>query len=194
MTPKPTPTRALRVFIVLVMAFGVGAASYTVYVAVKARPMVETDWMLSAMNTGMKLGSITFLGFMLTYFIGSLRDAIREWPTAPQSTISIQTVRAGFREVLSEQPPESSPVWRYGMLAFGLALLGFLIYLNVYEMRDYKGERFINPAMCMVLLLNHLSASFRFSPKVTLAVRVLAWGWLLIVSAYILYTFRIRFL
>ena len=92
-----------------------------------------------------------------------------------------------IRDHLTKPPWDSTPTYRYGMLAACLLLLAFHIKWQITLRDGYPYERYSTGVALIMLLLNHLAYCFPWRTSVTVALRMLAWGWLVCGGAYILY-------
>lgn len=128
---------------------------------------------------------VAVLLFMIWQFIQTLRTAVREWPTAPSIEMRNWNLRGSLHAALTEPPKDVTPAYRWGMLAVILALLAVNIMWVLNSRVSSHGAGYSNFVVVLMLLLNHVSGSFRFPRALTLALRVLAWGWVVVGVAYI---------
>jgi hypothetical protein len=86
----------------------------------------------------------------------------------------------------AEPSKPRSSAYSYGFLAFILLLLA----IDLFRLsRSSVGSLHIATGNCVVvlmLLFNHLAYQFRFSPQATVALRILAWGWVVFGLAYVI--------
>ena len=101
-----------------------------------------------------------------------------------------------IRTIFTEQSKPAPPSVRYGMLAVCILLLALHILWRLNMPADYSGDRNMNGVVALMLLFNHLAFQFRWSTRVTIALRVLAWSWLIFgcyyVSSVLLFTLLTR--
>ena len=79
------------------------------------------------------------------------------------------------------------PVFRYGMLAVCLLLLGWHIQWRFDVPPSYPYDRHGNGVVVLMLLFNHLAFQFQWPVRVTVALRILALGWLAFAVFYLFY-------
>lgn len=143
------------------------------------------------------LFAVVFL-YVLWLFIRMLRTTIREWATAPSSETPThgsspmppRNVWACLDAVLTEPPTDVTPAYRWGMLAMILALLAVNTMVSLNYRLSFSSASYGNFVVVLMLLLNHVSGNFRFSRTLTLALRVLAWGWLVLGCSYICFLLK----
>lgn len=92
-----------------------------------------------------------------------------------------------LRAMLTEPANESSSTLRYGMLLVVLLLLAFHIQWRLTLPQGYSHDRNGNGIIALTLLFNHLAYQFRWPTAITVALRLLAWGWLIFSCFYIFY-------
>ena len=98
-----------------------------------------------------------------------------------------------LRRLFFDPPAPRAAEFRYGFLALICALLAWGVFLFFTRSPAYRGDPYGNLILGVMLLLNHVSAHFRLPPRVTVATRILAIGWLLFGLVYISYLSRILF-
>jgi hypothetical protein len=89
------------------------------------------------------------------------------------------------KQFIAEPQPVSSGV-RYGLLAAILALL----VVNAWQalFRPPAHGRYDGLILPLMLLFNSLAFVFRWSPPVTLVLRILAWAWTVAGTTYVIFT------
>jgi hypothetical protein len=86
------------------------------------------------------------------------------------------------------KPPNSTHPWfSYGFLAVILILLATVIQLKLSLPPTYPHNRNECLVVPFMLLFNHLAHEFRWPPAATVALRILAWSWLVIGLFYIFF-------
>lgn len=92
-------------------------------------------------------------------------------------------------------PPQ--PTWpaeiRYGFLALICAMFAWSVHWFVTRSPSYHGDPFGNMILGVMLLLNHIAFQFRLPPRITVAARILAIGWLAFGLIYVCYLSRLLF-
>jgi hypothetical protein len=83
------------------------------------------------------------------------------------------------------------PAWRFGFLALILSLLAFDIYWLATLPPAYPYPRYGTIVVGLMLLLNHLAFSFRWSPAVTATLRSAAISWIALVGFYMYSVLRV---
>ena len=174
----------MRGVTVVLMAFAVVATGYAALTMLNTRRLLVEHGIGSLFGTGTLALSATVFLFCTWHFLGSLRSAISEWPTAPSSEMTPRNLRVHFYKAFTEPSKDVNPAYRWGMLTVVLLLLAWNINFLLNLSPAYSGERYMNLVVVLMLLFNHLAGSFRFPPTVTLAVRVLAYGWVVLGCAY----------
>ena len=177
----------MRVFIVIVLAFGVGTMAYAAFAVFKGYRMLSEHGLTRSSTIVSMLVTAGVFPFMVWMFIKTIRDTIREWPTAPHCEFTSKTVRAGVREAFTRQATEVRPAYRYGMLVIILALLAWNVQFLLSLPATYSGHRFGSIIVPLMLLFNHLAFSFRWPLNVSFAMHVLAYGWLVLGCCYIFF-------
>jgi hypothetical protein len=79
------------------------------------------------------------------------------------------------------------PAYRYGMLALILVLLAQNIHLYLGLPPAYRGDPYGNGVVGLMLLFVHLAYWFRWPSAIAVALKFLAWGWLVFGAFYIFY-------
>ena len=97
----------------------------------------------------------------------------------------VLTVTMNIRTIFAEPAKLAPPAFRYGMLVVCLLLLAWHIQWRLSLSADYPYERNGNGVVALMLLFNHLAYQFRWSTRVTIALRMLAWSWLAFGCFYI---------
>lgn len=97
------------------------------------------------------------------------------------------TIRAIFRASFTQPPPVVYPVFQYGMLVVCLLLIAWNIKWLSGLPPDYPYERYGCAIVTLALLFNHLAFWFRWPASLTVALRLLALGWLAFLLFYICY-------
>jgi len=92
----------------------------------------------------------------------------------------------------AEPPKAIRPAYSYGFLAVILALLAVDIYWRLNLPPFYHGARNLGCVVALMLLFNHLAYQFRWPSQATIALRLLAWGWLVFGFFYIFYSWTVR--
>ena len=186
MTEPPKVTRFIRGLVVVLMAVGVVAFSNTALTMHHSNRTLVEHGIASVIGEGTTVFTVAVFLFFIFLFLDSLRTAIREWPTAPSSHFTTQNLGTRLGEAFTKPGTNVGPAYRWGMLAFILLLLAWNFQRQLNYNPAYGGDRYGGLVVALMLLLNHLAWSFRFPPTATLALRVLACGWLVIGCAYIL--------
>ena len=109
------------------------------------------------------------------------RDQLQPEVELPNKLI-MRTLLANF--FLCEPTPGSDG-YRYGMLAFVIALLVSQILLSPHISSSNPGGRWSGFIVPLMLLFNHLAFQFRWSRTVAISLRVVAYLWIAFGSAYI---------
>lgn len=86
-----------------------------------------------------------------------------------------------------ETPHPSGAVFRYGMLAVILGLLGFSIHWLAGIPASYPYDRYGSGIVVLMMLFNHLAWHFRWSSGVTRALRIFSGVWTLFALIYVFY-------
>ena len=86
---------------------------------------------------------------------------------------------------LTEPPKRVRPVFNYAMLAVILLLLAWYIYWRNSLSPDYRGDRYGNAVVVLMLLVNHLAFQFRWPILATVLLRTLAFISLVFACVYI---------
>jgi hypothetical protein len=89
-----------------------------------------------------------------------------------------------YRE-LTQPPKKVRPGFNSVMLALILLLLASDIYLLKNLRPDYRGDRYRNAVVGLMLLFNHLAFQFRWPILTTVFLRALAWIWVVFGFVYI---------
>jgi hypothetical protein len=90
-------------------------------------------------------------------------------------------------QALSEPPQRVRPRFNYAMLAFILLLLAWYIYWLINLSPDYRGDRYGNAVVDLMLLFNVLAFGFRWPIRATVFLRTLAFIWLVFGLVYVFY-------
>ncbi|MBN8422176.1 MAG: hypothetical protein J0L73_24895 [Verrucomicrobia bacterium] len=92
-----------------------------------------------------------------------------------------------IRSLLTSPPAPGNPGFVYGFLV----VLVLLLISNVHSLLSlppsYPYDRHGNLVVALMLLFNHLAFYFRWPPRMTAAVRLLAFGWIVFGLFYVLY-------
>ena len=96
-------------------------------------------------------------------------------------------VRTSLTKSFLAEPTIRSVSFRYGFLAFNVALLVFGAWNCMYLSKSYRGGRYFGIIVPLMLLLNHLAYQFRWSRAVMIALRVIAWTWILFAMPYMIF-------
>ena len=93
-----------------------------------------------------------------------------------------------LQKTLLHEPKMQSAGFRYGFLAFILGLTIFSAVAAAHLSPSVSGRYFgfIVPPM---LLFNHLAFQFRWSRPVAVALRAIAFVWIVVVGIYIFFVF-----
>jgi hypothetical protein len=92
--------------------------------------------------------------------------------------------------LVEETPHPSGAVFRYGMLAFILGLLGFYLHWLAGIPASYPYERYGCGIVTLMMLFGHLAWHFRWSPGVTRALRIFSGAWTLFSFVYVCFLSR----
>jgi hypothetical protein len=92
-----------------------------------------------------------------------------------------------IRSTFTEPPKPTTPGFRYGVLVIYLLLLALHIQLSFSLSAHYFYEDSLVGVVALMLLFNHLAFVFRWSTRVTIALRMLALSWLAFSFVYIFY-------
>ncbi len=94
--------------------------------------------------------------------------------------------RTGY-EPEEESSHPSGPLWRYGMLALCLCLLGRCIHWWLNLSPGYPYDRYGTGIVVICLILLHLKQSFRWPRRTAITISVLAHGWLIFADIWVSY-------
>ena len=83
------------------------------------------------------------------------------------------------RDWLVKDSPQRGPFYRYGMLFVCLALLLFQVW-SFLRFPDTSANRYSGLAIVVMLLLNHVAFAFRWPRRMTIILRIMALGWMII--------------
>ena len=81
--------------------------------------------------------------------------------------------------------------YKYGMLGFIL----FLIALNIFlllPLRTYDSHTYLLPMVTLMLLFNHIAYHFTKKGWINRVMKTIAWTWIVVGWAYILWIFWIK--
>ena len=81
--------------------------------------------------------------------------------------------------------------YKYGMLGF----IFFLIILNIRLLlprQNYDSHTYLLPMITLMLLFNHIAYHFTKQGWINRVVKTIAWTWIVVVWAYILWIFWIK--
>ena len=90
----------------------------------------------------------------------------------------------GFRSIFTEPSKPAHPAFQYGMLVVILVLLAADVWWRV---SFPPVDRYMNSVVVLILLFNHLAYQFQWPPLGTVAIRILAWGWLVCGLLYVVF-------
>ncbi len=82
-----------------------------------------------------------------------------------------------IRNVLTTPPQQRSPLFAYGFLVILVPLTVWNVQLWWSAPPSYPYARYGNLVVMLMLWLNHLAFQFRWPPRVTIVLRLLALGW-----------------
>ncbi len=89
-----------------------------------------------------------------------------------------------LRSIFTEPAVQAGPAYRYGMLVFVLILLANDTLLRL---RFGAVGHCMNTVVVLMLLFNHLAFAFTWRTGVTIALRILALGWVAFGLPYVFY-------
>jgi hypothetical protein len=92
-----------------------------------------------------------------------------------------------IRSLLTTPLQPGRPLFVYGMLALILLLLIWNVHQLLSLPPFYPYDRYGNSVVVLMLLFNHLAYQFRWPVPVTVALRLLAIGWLVFGCIYVGY-------
>jgi hypothetical protein len=92
-----------------------------------------------------------------------------------------------LRSILMEPSKPVSRAFQYGMLVFILIMLAVSLLL-CFTAPPARGDRYLLLVIVLMMLFNHLAYQFRWPVPATVAIRILAWGWLIFGLFYIFLT------
>ena len=90
-----------------------------------------------------------------------------------------------LRSILTRPSKPAQPAFQYGMLAFLLLLLALDIWWRLHLPPTWSPGHYMDGVLILMLLFNHLAYQFKWPLSVTVALRVLAWSWILFGLFYI---------
>jgi len=96
-------------------------------------------------------------------------------------------MHASFKKWLLAEPRIRSVRFQYGFLAF---IIGFIIFEAVVAASlspSYRLGRLFGFIVPFMFLFNHLAYQFRWSQKVTIILRVVAWVWIVFGLSYMMF-------
>lgn len=98
-------------------------------------------------------------------------------------------------KAISTSPPSlpMHPLERYGILILILGLLAGNLWWYLGLSPTYDGDPYMLFVVVLVGLFNHLAYSFEWRPAVAVALRALAWGWIVFACLYVFYLTRILY-
>jgi hypothetical protein len=91
-----------------------------------------------------------------------------------------------LRSIFTEPSKPASAAFRYGMLVFIVGLLVVSVWAYLRLALPYN-ERCLGVVLSLMLLFNHLAYQFRWPVPATVAIRILAWGWLVFGNIYVFF-------
>jgi hypothetical protein len=89
-----------------------------------------------------------------------------------------------LRSIFTEPAMQAGPAFRYGMLIVALVLLANDV---LFHLRSGPIDHYMNTVVVLMLLFNHLAFAFKWSTHVTIALRVLAVGWIAFGLPYVFF-------
>jgi hypothetical protein len=92
-----------------------------------------------------------------------------------------------IRAIFTEPSKPAHPAFSYGFLVVILLLLASDIRWRLSLPPTYSHERYASAVVALMLLFNHLAYQFRLPFALIIALRCLAWGWLVFGIFYIFY-------
>jgi hypothetical protein len=98
-----------------------------------------------------------------------------------------------IKKAFIEPPRTGNNLWKYGFLIMVIALLAECIYHLATMPPSYPYDKYGNIIIACMLLLNILAFQFRWPKNIMIAVRVIAWLWMLFGGLYIFYFARVLF-
>jgi hypothetical protein len=98
-----------------------------------------------------------------------------------------------IRAIFTEPAKPKHPAFSCGFLVVIFVLLASEIQWHLSLPPTYSHDRYGNLVVGLMLLFNHLAYSFRLPTPATVAVRILAWSWLLFGCFYIFYWSRVLY-
>lgn len=99
-----------------------------------------------------------------------------------------------LRRIFLDPPePNAWAGFRYGFLALICALLAWNVYIFIVDSPYYHGDPYGSMIIATMLLFNHAAFQFHLPPRITVATRILAIGWLAFGLVYVFYLSRILF-
>jgi hypothetical protein len=98
-----------------------------------------------------------------------------------------------LRSIFLDPPESKATAFRYGFLAVIGALLAWNVYVFVTRSPSYRGDPYGSLIIAVMLLLNHAAYQFHLPPRLTVATRILAIGWLAFCLVYVFYLSRVLY-
>jgi len=89
-----------------------------------------------------------------------------------------------FKRAFYQPCSSVSPLWKYGFLGVIVYLVAWEIKLLVQRPESCPGDPYSGIVVTLMLLLNHLAYFFSWRRAVTIALRVLAWVWIVFGLVY----------
>jgi len=101
--------------------------------------------------------------------------------------MSVRSILKGIRSILIE--PRCKPVhpaFKYGMLVAILVLCAWAIRIHIVYDTNSNGDPYLLDVVVILLLLNHLSDSFKWRRGVAVALRICSCLWIVFTFFYLL--------
>lgn len=102
--------------------------------------------------------------------------------------MSVRSILKGICSILIEPPSKTvHPAFKYGMLVPVLGLCAWSIWIHIVYDTPSNGDPYLLDVVAILLLLNHLSESFKWRRGVAVALRIFSWLWMVFTFFYLLY-------
>jgi len=92
-----------------------------------------------------------------------------------------------LKKAFLDEPKPRSVRFRYGWLAFILVCFASLALLCIFDSHPNRHGRYFPLILPMMVLTLHLALSFRWSLAAAVTLRLLAYLWLIIAWAFLLF-------